>query len=130
MTLEDYITRVPVYVELDRPEELAFAIQAICRQILNIKDVIRAGGGGGATTLASLLDVTITEPKEGQILKYTNDSWVNVDDSGEQPGPNTVGTEQIVDDSIIMDDLNQSVKDEMITKDNRVTTEELEKFKV
>jgi len=130
MILEDYITRVPVYVELDRPEELAFAIQAICRQILNIKDVIRAGGGGGATTLASLLDVTITEPKEGQILKCTDGSWVNVDDSGEQPGPNTVGTEQIVDDSIVMDDLNQSVKDEMITKDNRVTPEELEKFKV
>ena len=29
---------------------------------------------------------------------------------GCQPGPNTVGTEQIIDNSVIMDDLNDSVK--------------------
>ena len=28
-----------------------------------------------------------------------------------QPGPNTVGTEEIIDNSVIMDDLNDSVKD-------------------
>jgi hypothetical protein len=37
---------------------------------------------------------------------------------GEQPGPNSVGSDQIVDDSIMEEDLNDSVKDRMtITHD-------------
>ena len=32
---------------------------------------------------------------------------------GMQPGPNTVGTEQIIDNSVIMDDLNDSVKNKI-----------------
>lgn len=49
---------------------------------------------------------------------------------GEVPGPNTVGTEQIVDDSIEMEDLSHNVKDKMLTGDNRVTQEELDQFEV
>jgi len=49
---------------------------------------------------------------------------------GMQPGPNTVGTEQIVDDSIEMEDLSHNVKDKMLTGDNRVTQEELDQFEV
>lgn len=44
--------------------------------------------------------------------------------------PNSVGTEQIVDDSVKMEDLNSEVKDEMVTKENRVTAEELAAFEV
>lgn len=38
-----------------------------------------AGGGGGASALDDLTDVTITNPTAGQVLKYdaTNDEWVN-----------------------------------------------------
>lgn len=38
-----------------------------------------AGGGGGASALADLTDVTITNPTAGQVLKYDdiNDEWVN-----------------------------------------------------
>ena len=49
---------------------------------------------------------------------------------GGQPGPDTVGTEEIKDDAVMMEDLNQSVKDEMITKEDRVTDEELNTFDV
>ena len=44
--------------------------------------------------------------------------------------PDSVGTEQIIDDSVKMEDLNSEVKDEMVTKDNRVTAEELAAFEV
>ena len=37
-------------------------------------------------------------------------SWENGDDNTGTPGPDSVGTEQIIDNSIIMDDLNDSVK--------------------
>ena len=49
---------------------------------------------------------------------------------GSQPGPNTVGTEQIIDGAVEMRDLNQRVKDEMITKSDHVTDEELSGFDV
>ena len=41
-----------------------------------------------------------------------------------QPGPNTVGTEQIIDNSVIMDDLNDSVK-EKIQKTYDISDESL-----
>ena len=44
--------------------------------------------------------------------------------------PDTVGTEQIIDGAVEMQDLNQSVKDEMITRNDRVTDEELNGFDV
>lgn len=49
---------------------------------------------------------------------------------GSQPGPNTVGSDEIIDNSIKMEDLNQEVKDEMITKNDRVTPEQLDDFVV
>ena len=49
---------------------------------------------------------------------------------GSQPGPNTVGTDEIIDNSVMMEDLNQSVKDEMMTRDDRVTQEDLNGFNV
>lgn len=50
------------------------------------------------------------------------------DHEGGAPGPESVGSEEIRDDSIEMEDLNQSVKDTMVTGDDRVTQEELDGF--
>ena len=49
---------------------------------------------------------------------------------GGELGPNTVGTNEIINDSVQMEDLNKEVKETMLTGDNRVTQEELDKFKV
>ena len=34
-------------------------------------------GGGGSSTLGGLSDVTLTNPTDGQVLKYSNGVWVN-----------------------------------------------------
>lgn len=52
------------------------------------------------------------------------------DHEGGQPGPDSVGTEEIKDDSIEMEDLNQSVKDTMLTGNDRVTKDDINDFKV
>jgi hypothetical protein len=53
---------------------------------------------------------------------------------GVEPGvplpADTVDTDAIVDGAVEMQDLNQSVRDSMITKEDRVTTEELDNFNV
>lgn len=36
------------------------------------------GSGGGAVTLDELIDVVITSPKAGDLLKYNGERWVNV----------------------------------------------------
>lgn len=38
---------------------------------------IEGGGSDGATSLSGLLDVTLTSPTDGQILKYNGTKWVN-----------------------------------------------------
>lgn len=52
------------------------------------------------------------------------------DHEGGQAGPDSVGTEEIKDDSIEMEDLNQKVKDTMLTGDDRVTQEDIDDFNV
>jgi len=49
--------------------------------------------------------------------------------SGPLP-PECVGTEQIIDDSVEMKDLSHGVKDKMLTDDDRVTREDLDRFEV
>jgi len=36
-----------------------------------------AGGGGGASTLDALIDVTVTTPAAGDVLTYSGGNWVN-----------------------------------------------------
>lgn len=66
--------------------------------------------GVGATKLADLQDVSLNTVSDGQVLKYNGSTWENGNDDSATPGPDSVGTEQIIDNSIIMDDLNDSVK--------------------
>lgn len=49
---------------------------------------------------------------------------------GSQPGPNTVGTDEIINGSVEMEDLNHNVKEKMLTDDDRVTSEDINDFKV
>ena len=69
------------------------------------------------TPIGDVVDLTWPLPSEGG-------------GGGMQPGPNTVGTDEIIDDSVEMEDLSRDVKDKMLTGDNRVTQEELDQFKV
>lgn len=69
------------------------------------------------------------------ILKTGPDRGVyDLGGSGITPGvpipENTVDTSSIVDDTIEMQDLNQKVKDKMLTDDDRVTREDLNNFNV
>ena len=41
-----------------------------------------SGGGGGSLSLDDLLDVDITSPSSGQVLKYNGTKWVNAAESG------------------------------------------------
>lgn len=49
---------------------------------------------------------------------------------GGQPGHDSVGSEQIINESVEMEDLHKNVKDKMVTDDDRVTAEELANFEV
>ncbi len=66
--------------------------------------------GVGAKKLADLEDVSISSVSDGQVLKYNGSTWENADDAGAVPGPDTVGTEQIIDNSVEMEDLHDDVK--------------------
>ena len=69
--------------------------------------------GVGAKKLSELEDVSLNTLTDGQVLKYNGSSWENEDDEGGTPGPGTIGTEQIIDDSVEMEDLNSSVRDKI-----------------
>lgn len=69
--------------------------------------------GVGAKKLADLEDVGLTDVEEGQILKYRNGTWENEEDDSGVPGPDTVGSDQIIDNSVNIRDLNDSVKDKI-----------------
>lgn len=47
------------------------------------------------------------------IIEAGGDEYVFEGGGGGQPGPDTVGTEQIIDDSVELKDLNTEVKDKM-----------------
>ena len=66
--------------------------------------------------------LSTTEPPQTNVLwikpfksgvefcAFFNGKWQTIDAYESKPGPNTVGTEQIIDNSVIMDDLNSSVR--------------------
>ena len=48
--------------------------------IVTINAVVPTGGGGGATSLNELSDVTISSPSAGQVLKWNGSRWANAAD--------------------------------------------------
>lgn len=56
---------------------------------------VSGGGGGGASVLDDLTDVTISSPTSGQVLKYNGSAWVNSSDTD----TNTTYTVSAVDGS-------------------------------
>lgn len=53
-----------------------------------------------------------TKPISQLIIEMGGNEYVFAGGGG-QPGPDTVGTEQIIDDSVMMEDLNDSVKEKI-----------------
>ena len=75
-----------------------------------------------------------------QVTYYTKDDLqAQIDDlnrrideltPGGEIGPNTVGSREIKDDSVEMEDLSRNVKDKMLTDNDRVTQEDINSFDV
>ena len=65
----------------------------------------------------------VAEPSSAEIVPMSSGGG-----GGSQPGPDTVGSQEIKDESVEMVDLGKSVKDSMITDKDRVTQEELDNF--
>lgn len=70
------------------------------------------------------------KPMKKLVIEVDGDEYVFEGGGGGQPGPNTVGTNEIIDDSVQMEDLNSSVKDAMVTDKDRVTQEQIDNFEV
>ena len=62
--------------------------------------------------------------KRHLIIRFPEGSTIDV------VPPDSVGTVQIQDDAVAMEDLNQKVKDKMLTDDDRVTAQDIENFNV
>lgn len=82
---------------------------------------------GKINTIPELIDF-LSEVPQGMSLKEYIESIAG--GGGSTPAPDSVGSEQIKDDSIEMEDLSKGVKDSMLTDGNRVTQEELDNFEV
>lgn len=54
--------------------------------------------------------------------------WPEEHQGGDKPGPDSVGTEEIRNGAVEMEDLNDEVKDTMMTGNDRVTQDELDNF--
>ena len=62
--------------------------------------------------------------KRHLVIRFPSGSTIDV------VPPDSVGTREIQNDSVEMEDLNQTVKDKMLTDDDRVTQEDIEDFDV
>lgn len=65
--------------------------------------VAQTGGGGGATTLGGLSDVSSTSPTNGQVLKWnsTNSEWEPAVDATTGVGGSSYATEAYVDQKLV-----------------------------
>lgn len=62
--------------------------------------------------------------KRHLVIRYPEGSTIDI------VPPDSVGSEQIINDTVDMEDLNRNVKDKMLTDDDRVTSQDIENFKV
>ena len=81
---------------------------------------------GKINTIPELIDF-LSEVPQGMSLKEYIESIAG---GGSQPAYDSVGTEQIKDESIEMQDLSKDVKGKMMTEEDRVSQEDLENFDV
>ena len=63
--------------------------------------VNNAGGGGGATSLGGLTDVSNTTPQTGQILKWNGTEWAPAVDATTGVGGSNYATESYVDQKLL-----------------------------
>lgn len=74
------------------------------------------------------------KPVSKLVIEFGGNNCVFSGGGGVEPGvplpENTVDSRSIMDDAVQMEDLNQNVKDKMVTDDDRVTAEELANFNV
>lgn len=63
-------------------------------------------------------NLTDTKPINQLIIEMGGNEYVFAGGGG-QPGPNTVGTEQIIDDAVEMEDLNPSVREKITNTYNK-----------
>ena len=62
--------------------------------------------------------------KRHLVIRYPEGSTIDI------VPPDSVGSEQIINDTVDMEDLNRNVKEKMLTDDDRVTSQDIENFKV
>lgn len=75
-----------------------------------------------------------TKPISSIIIEMGGDEYVFTGGGGVQPGvplpADVVDTTAIIDGAVEMEDLNDDVKDAMMTVDDRVTAEDLSNFDI
>ena len=62
--------------------------------------------------------------KRHLVIRYPEGSTIDI------VPPDSVGSEQIINDTVGMEGLNRNVEEKMLTDDDRVTSQDIENFKV
>lgn len=120
-------TRV-LYVETHLGSTLPW--QVVGSRIIERQNVINIPSGGEGQEFRLNC---IAKPTSAEILPASAGSGGGGGGSitpGVPIPENTVDSASIIDDSVQMEDLNQSVRDSMMTGDDRVTPEDLDAFNV
>ena len=71
-----------------------------------------------------------TKPVSRLIIEVRCNKYVMTQGGSGVPIPNSVGTEQIIDGAVEMEDLHDSVKDAIVTGEDRVTQEDVNNFEI
>ena len=85
-----------------------------------------SGGGGGASDLSDLNDVTITSPTNGQVLTYDslNDEWVNANASGGASSADQVSYDNTTS-GLVADDVQEAIDEVVDDLDDKAEYVEL-----
>jgi len=93
---------------------------------LDDNSIIPVGGGGSATSLSDLNDVTLTTPANGQILRYNGTVWVNDSlELNDLDGVNVTTTSKgavLVYDGTNLSSIGVGSNGEVLTADSSTTT--------
>lgn len=64
------------------------------------------------------------------VVEIGGNEYVLAGGGSGQPAADSVGSKEIKNEAVMMEDLNSEVKEAMMTKNDRVTQEELDNFEV